>query len=354
MPIASSLLKKPRLVKKLKDFYEYVKYNDGKVGTKTRGIDLNFNNACNLRCKYCFTNSPKGDHVKEYLDYDAIARLADEADELGYFEFDLQGGELLLQPKKLFKVLEAIKPERFYLYLTTNGYYLDEDMAQRLAKAGVSRVSVSIDSMDEKIHDEIRGRKDSWRRAMEGLKHVQNAGIDPYLNITVGHYNAHTDHLKQLLDYSKDQKYRTLLNVAVPAGMWHQAEEIICDDKDREYLRKIRKDYKNLVRNIWNPFDRTHEGILGCTTVNRLYITPIGDVLVCPYVHIKIGNIFKQSLKEIVDYGFRIKYFRNHSDLCLAGEDKSFIKKFMTKSGQSIFKPALAEEIFSKEDFVTK
>ena len=44
MPIASSLLKKPRLVKKLKDFYEYVKYNDGKVGTKTRGIDLNFNN----------------------------------------------------------------------------------------------------------------------------------------------------------------------------------------------------------------------------------------------------------------------------------------------------------------------
>ena len=43
--------------------------NDGKVGQKTRGIDLNFNNACNLRCKYCFTNSPKGDHVKDFLDY---------------------------------------------------------------------------------------------------------------------------------------------------------------------------------------------------------------------------------------------------------------------------------------------
>ena len=135
MPIASSLLNKPRLVKKLKDFYDYVNKNDGKVGTKTRGIDLNFNNACNLRCKYCFTNSPKGDHVKEYLDYKAIARLADEADELGYFEFDLQGGELLLQPDKLFEVLEAIKPERFYMYLTTNGYYLDESMAKRLAEA---------------------------------------------------------------------------------------------------------------------------------------------------------------------------------------------------------------------------
>ncbi len=354
MPTSSPLLKKPRLVKKLKDFYDYVKYNDGKVGTKTRGIDLNFNNACNLRCKYCFTNSPKGDHVKEYLDYDAIAKLADEADELGYFEFDLQGGELLLQPKKLFRVLEAIKPERFYLYLTTNGYFLDKPMAQRLADAHVSRVSVSIDSMDEKIHDEIRGRKDSWRRAINALEHVKEAGMDPYLNITVGHYNANTDHFKQLLEYSKKKRYKTLLNVAVPAGMWQKAEEIICDDKDREYLRKIRKEYKNLVRNIWNPFDSSHEGILGCTTVNRLYITPVGDVLVCPYVHIKIGNIFKQSLKEIVDFGFRIKHFRNHSDLCLAGEDKEFIRKFMTKQGQSIFKPADANEIFTKDDFIKK
>ena len=352
MPIASSLLNKPRLVKKLRDFYNYVQKNDGKVGTKTRGIDLNFNNACNLRCKYCFTNSPKGDHVKEYLDYKAIGKLADEADELGYFEFDLQGGELLLQPKKLFKVLEAIKPERFYLYLTTNGYYLDDEMAKKLSEYKVSRVSVSIDSMDEKIHDEIRGRKDSWRRAIEALKHVQNHGMDPYLNITVGRYNIGTDHLKELLDYSKNQNYKTLLNVAVPAGMWQKMDEIICNDEDRMYLRKIRKEYKNLVRNIWNPFDKNNEKILGCTTVNRLYVTPIGDVLACPYVHIKLGNIFEQSLKEIVDYGFSIKYFKNHSDLCLAGEDKSFIKNFMTKSGQSIFKPAIAKEIFSKEDLV--
>ena len=44
--------------------------------------------------------------------------------------------------------------------------------------------------------------------------------------------------------------------------MWQNAEEIICDDKDREYLRKIRKEYKNLVRNVWNPFDKNHEKIL--------------------------------------------------------------------------------------------
>jgi MoaA/NifB/PqqE/SkfB family radical SAM enzyme len=352
MPIASSLLNKPRLVKKLRDFYNHVQKNQGKIGTKTRGIDLNLNNACNLRCKYCFTNSPKGDHVKEYLDAKTVRSLADQADELGYFEFDLQGGELLLRPDLLFETLEAIKPERFYLYLTTNGYYLDETMAKKLAKSNVSRISVSVDSMNEETHDEIRGRKESWKRALNALKLVRKHGMDPYLNITVGHYNAFDKDFRALLDYSKNNKYKTLLNVAVPAGMWHKINDIIVDDKDREHIKKLRKEYKNLVRNIWNPFDKNHEKILGCTTVNRLYITPVGDVLVCPYVHIKIGNILEQSLKEIVNYGFSIKYFNNHSDLCLAGEDTSFIKNFMGKDGQSIFRPALAKDLFKKEDFL--
>ena len=78
---------------------------------------------------YCFTNSPKGEGVKEFLPIDKIKEIADEADELGFIEWDLQGGELLLWLDKLFDVLEAIKPERFYLYFTTNGWKLDKKMA---------------------------------------------------------------------------------------------------------------------------------------------------------------------------------------------------------------------------------
>ena len=180
-------------------------------------------------------------------------------------------------------VFQEIKNEKKFKCSTLiSGNYLDKKMAEKLAKYQVSRVSVSIDSMDEKTHDEIRGRKDSWKKAIEGLKHVQDAGMDPYLNITVGHYNAFNPDFEELLKYSKQQKYKTLLNVAVPAGMWQKMEEIICDEKDREHIKKLRKKYGNLVRNLWNPFDRGNEKILGCTTVNRLYITTLGDVLVCP------------------------------------------------------------------------
>ena len=348
------LLQKPRLLEKFRSFQKYVSQNNGQIGTKQRGIDLNLNNACNLRCKYCFTMAPKGDHAKDTLPTSMVASIADQADELGIFEFDLQGGELLLRPDVLFETLEAIKPERFYLYLTTNGYFLDEAMAKKLAKAGVSRVSVSLDSFDEKTHDEIRGRKESWRRAMEGLKHVQNAGIDPYLNITVGHYNAMSTDVEMLCKYSDDNNYTTLINVAVPSGMWQSFAEIMVDEKDKERLIELRKRHKNILRNIWNPFDRDYEKVLGCNTVNRLYITPIGDVLVCPYVHVKIGNVCEQTLREISEFGFSIKRFREHSALCLAGEDTEFVKKYMNKPGQTIFNPVHAKDLFSGDDLSTE
>ena len=51
------------------------------------------------------------------------------------------------------------------MYVTTNGWHMNEDTAKKLADHGVKRVSVSIDSMDEKVHDEFRGRKGSWKKA---------------------------------------------------------------------------------------------------------------------------------------------------------------------------------------------
>ena len=343
------VLEKPQVVKKLKAFHDYVRKNGGRIGTKQRGIDLNLNNACNLRCEHCFTNSPKGEHIREVLPPSKIAEIADQADELGIFEWDLQGGELLLRPDALFETLSAIRTERFYTYLTTNGYYLDARIAERLAAAGVNRVSVSIDSMDEATHDRFRGKQGSWKRAMAALEHVQHAGMAPYLNITVGHYNALSEDVELLMQYSKDKRYTTLLNVATPAGMWSKLSEIMVDEEDKAHLIELRKRHKNVLRNIWNPFDRNYEAVLGCNTVNRIYITPLGDVLACPYVHIKIGNVYEQSLREITEYGFSFKRFREHSSLCLAGEDKEFVRRYMQRDGTSIFNPVPAAEAFAGE-----
>ena len=108
-----NFLVKRRVVEKIKDFFDYVRKNEGQIGTKQRRIELNFNNACNFRCEHCFTDSNIGSHAKDEMPIDVVADLANQADELGMFEFDLQGGELTVRPEKLYEVVEAIQPERF-------------------------------------------------------------------------------------------------------------------------------------------------------------------------------------------------------------------------------------------------
>ena len=345
-------LEKPLVIKKLRSFYAYVRKNNGQIGTKQRGIELNFNNLCNFRCKHCFTNSHIGERVKEEMPLEMVASLADQADELGMFEFDLQGGELTLRSEKLYAVIEAIKPERFYLYVTTNGYKFDKQIAENLAALGVSRLSVSIDSLESEVHDDFRGKRGALERALDALEHAQTVGMSAYMNITVGHYNAFSSDLENLLAYSKEKNYTTLLNVACPSGGWKDHDKVMVDESDKAHLIQMRKKYKNIFRNIWDPLDKNYEAILGCNTVNRLYITPIGDVLVCPYVHIKIGNIYDQSLKDISEYGFSIRPFRDYSSKCLAGEDREFNSNYMQFDGQSIFNPVLAEDVFNPEDYV--
>ena len=181
---------------------------------------------------------------------------------------------------------------------------------------------------------------------------VCDAGISPYLNITVGRYNADSEDLKLLLDYSKNNKYTTLLNVATPGGMWANLKDICINDEDREHLIKLRKEYKNILRNLWDPFDRNRESVIGCNTINRLYITPIGDVLPCPYVHIKVGNIFESSLKEISEKGFKVRYLENIVINVSVGEDLEFIENYMAKGETTIFNPAPLEDLFKGEELL--
>lgn len=341
------MIEKPEVVRKLRNFHKEVRKNNGKIGTAPRIIDLSYDNVCNFNCEHCFTKAPNHINTDRHMPMEMIAKLADEAHEMGFYEFDLQGGELLINPELFFELVWAIKPERFYVYLTTNGYFLTEEIASKMAELGVNRVSVSIDSMEPEEHDRFRGKKGAHERALKALEYVKEHGMEAFMNITVGHYNAFSEELEELVKYSHEKGYRTIFNAAIPAGCWQGNTEIMLDEKDQIHLTELRKKYSSTTRDLWNPFDREREAVLGCNCVNMLYITPRGDVLPCPFVHIKLGNIYEQSLKDIVEFGFSIHEFRKYSEKCLAGEDRDFVSKYMTEP-MSTFEPADARKLFER------
>lgn len=340
-----SHIDKRRVLQKVHDFHKALKQNGGTIGTAPRIIDLSYDNRCNFKCEHCFTNAPAGMNAQKYMPMELIRSLADAADRLGFYEFDLQGGELLINPDLLFKLIEQVGSDRFYMYLTSNGYFLDKAMAERLAKAGIDRVSVSIDSLNAKEHDAFRGVKGAFERGIKALEYVKEEGMEAYMNITVGHYNAFSKELEEQLQYSYEHGFYTILNAAVPAGCWKNNYDVMLDEEDTKHIESLRKKYSNLNRDLWNPFDRDKCGNMGCNAGNILYITPWGDVFPCPFIHIKLGNLYEQSLEEIVNYAFSIKEFREYSDKCIAGEDRDFVSKYL--SGDiSTQHPADARELF--------
>lgn len=346
-----SIFEKPQTVVKFRNFFKNVGKNDGKMGTNVRAVHFNFNNTCNFKCDFCYTKSPTEPNPKVELDFEKIADFADQAHEAGFYEFDMQGGELLLRPERLFKLIEVIKPERFFVIMTTNGYFVTEEIAKKLKKAGMDRLSVSITGLDADLNDKFMKQKGAHQKALEALAYAKNVGMLAVPTIAVGHYNARSDELEHFCEFSAGKGYVTHFNLAMPSGYWQANSDIMIDEEDRKRINELRKKYDNIIYDMWNPFDSKKEKLLGCNCVNRIYVTPKGDIFPCPFLHIKIGNIHEQSLKEILEYGFSIKYFKNYSNLCLVGEDREFRKKYMRQE-MSVFNPLNAREVFTEEDYV--
>lgn len=341
-----SIMNKPLVVEKLHKYRKKIKENDEKVGKIPRSLTIDYNNACNLKCDFCYEREEEQyNHIS--LSLEDIERIADEASELGVWEIVLQGGELLINVENTVKIIQACKPERFKMVLITNGYYLSQEVADILVQVGLDGIGVSVSSLNAEEHDSSRKKKGAHQKAMEALDNAKRAGLDVWAQVLFGHHNSREKELYEFLNYLKRKDMATFFFLAMPYGVW---KDNYLDAEDIEIFNQIRKEYK-CDHDIWNEFDRKKEKISGCWALNRMFITPLGDVLPCPFINIKIGNIHEQSLKEILEYGFSIKYFGGYSPVCLAAQNRKFREKYLDGCGTSMFKPALAADIFNDDDF---
>jgi len=94
---------------------------------------------------------------------------------------------------------------------------------------------------------------------------------------------------------------------------------------------------------------------MGCIAVKGMFsVTQYGDVLPCPYIHVSIGNVFKEPLKDIIQRGLDIKYFGEHVDTCTIAEDRNFINNYVVKKIYGKPLPVPCSEVFTDEDKTQK
>ena len=295
-----------KVLKKMRELNKHISEHGG-ITTKPRGLIINFSNACNFKCKQCFTESPS-QPIYGKMSMETLKRLADEADELGMYEILIEGGEPLAC-KDLYDIIRLFGADRFYIEMTSNGYLLDEKTAKELKEAGMSRVSISLDSTDAAVHNSFRGVKDAFERAIKALENIKKAGMQPAVNFLVGHYNIDSGELDTICDFCMEKGYHLNVVLATPTGNWRGNYDVMCTREDIEKINLVREKYRSVWRDIWPPLPNKKVPVSGCIAVNRPYINPFGDVLPCSYLHMKLGNINEKSLKEIIEYGFSFSCF---------------------------------------------
>ncbi|MBM7649059.1 cyclic pyranopterin phosphate synthase [Bacillus ectoiniformans] len=155
-----------------------------------RDLRISVTDRCNFRCNYCMPKEIFGADYpflnrKEILSFEEITRLARIFSSFGVEKIRLTGGEPLLR-KDLPQLVEqlALISGIKYITLTTNGVYLSK-YAQKLKSAGICRVNVSLDSLDDEVFKGINNMGVGVDSVLKGIFAAQNAGLEVKVNMVV-------------------------------------------------------------------------------------------------------------------------------------------------------------------------
>jgi len=153
-------------------------------GRPLRDLRISVTDRCNFRCPYCMPAEIYGERYEflprpEILTFEEVTRLGRLFVELGVEKIRLTGGEPLLRQQlpELIRSLSAIDGLRD-VTLTTNGVLLAE-RAAALREAGLKRITVSLDSLDDEVFARMSGGRSSPAVVLAAIDAAIAAGLSP-------------------------------------------------------------------------------------------------------------------------------------------------------------------------------
>ena len=160
-----------------------------RLGRPLRDLRISVTDRCNFRCVYCMPKEVFGRDYHflpraELLTFEELERLARVFVGLGVRKIRITGGEPLLRRdlERLIALLAGI--EDLDLTLTTNGALLAQK-ARALADAGLRRVTVSLDSLDDEVFRAMNDVDFPVARVLEGIDAAAGAGLPVKVNVVV-------------------------------------------------------------------------------------------------------------------------------------------------------------------------
>lgn len=269
-------------------------------------VYLELTHQCNLTCVYCYNNS--GPKRTTQISADAARSLLEEFHHLGVFYVAFTGGEPLLRSDTL-DLLELAGQYGIRQILSTNGTLITEQIADRLAGAGVNQVQVSLDAADESTHDRIRGLSGAFRRSVAGIRILRKREL-PVTICCVATAES-IPRLQGLAQLAVDLGVRNLrVLTMMPVGRG-QALPVVCQDTRRTIsaaVSDLAEKFAGQVRVLTHELQAT--GVCG-SGVSFCAISATGEVTPCSFAsNLAVGNIATATFREVWESSPQLSRFR--------------------------------------------
>ncbi len=185
---------------------------------------------CNLKCGFCYAN-PKVQSYRYKGNIFLSKQIIDKLSEINVVYLIMSGGEPLLR-EDLFEIIEHAKKKIRFVSITTNGILIGKEEAEKFKKAEIDYVQVSIESPDENIHDNLRG-KGTFKRCLEAIDYLKKAGFEKnQLYITATITKPNFDTLRKFSDFAEKLGVQPGLSFFQPVGRAFNKNEYTLFRKD--------------------------------------------------------------------------------------------------------------------------
>ncbi len=283
---------------------------------------------CNLRCQHCRAEAQAEFAVGE-LTTPEILRVAQDIRACADPIVVLTGGEPLARPD-FFEIASSCAGLFTRVAMATNGTLIDDAVAQRIAAAGIKRVSISLDGATPETHDAFRGQPGCFHDAIRGLDALQRVGMSLQVNATVTQHNLHE--LPALLEFVQARgidAFHMFMLVPVGCGAEISDDKRLTPAQFEETLRWLAArtmalrdtiqikatcapQYYRILRELGRSSGAAlpgaaggaahgmHAFTRGCLAGSGVcFVSRTGDVQPCGYLPVVVGNVRQTPLGQI-------------------------------------------------------